>query len=411
MTHRYVVLGLGSTRSLWMSHVAAWSTAGALPVEFSKCVSAAELCQRLKGLRPYSAVMVESLDETVLTVARDAHVPVLLLTDRPTSDARVAATLSPSAGPGDLLGVLAANAAIVADSAAAQLTPFDDITPASGELLTVCGPGGTGASTLAIALAQQLAKDVLNAGLVALVDMARNGEQGMLHDATDVVPGVEELMDLHRNRRPTVDQVQGLTFTIPNRGYDLLLGVRRPAAWIAIPPGAPQAALDSLQRAYRVTVADVTADFEGEAQTGSRDVEDRNAISRACALQAEMVFIVGTPTMKGVHSTARVVAELLELGVGQDRLQVVINRTPKRFIGQHEVKAALAGLITAELPQAIFVKDHNVEAALRDGAALPAALGDALVACRRRIGPPIVDLDRPQPVAPGTLVTFEEAAG
>src|SRR5205085_729703 len=74
--------------------------------------------------------------------------------------------------------------------------------PWRGRLIAVTGPGGTGASVAAIALAQGLGSDVRYGGLVLLADLALNADQAMLHDARDVVPGVQELVEAHRNGEP-----------------------------------------------------------------------------------------------------------------------------------------------------------------------------------------------------------------
>ena len=61
----------------------------------------------------------------------------------------------------------------------------------------------------------------------------------------------------------------------------------RPAARAAAPPGLDraaaavvEAAVASLPAPYATVVADADADVEGEAETGSIDVEDRNRCAR-----------------------------------------------------------------------------------------------------------------------------------
>ena len=54
----------------------------------------------------------------------------------------------------------------------------------------------------------------------------------------------------------------------PTGGYHLLLGLRRHRDWTAVRPHAFAAGLDGLRRAFRVVVADVDADLEGERTTG-----------------------------------------------------------------------------------------------------------------------------------------------
>ncbi len=72
-------------------------------------------------------------------------------------------------------------------------------------------------------------------------------------------------------------------FAVDGRGYDLMLGLRRHRDWPVLRPRSVQAAVDSLLRAYRLVVADVDADLEGDDEVGSVDVEERNVLARTTA--------------------------------------------------------------------------------------------------------------------------------
>ena len=161
--------------------------------------------------------------------------------------------------------------------------PATEATPTGfrGRLVAVTGAPGTGRSTIAAALAQGLASDPRHTDLVCLADLALHADQAMLHGSPDVVPGlhragrgppIRRAVDRRRPRRS-----RG---TSPTRGYHLLLGLRRHRDWTAVRPRAFAAALDGLRRGFRIVVADVDADVEGEQATGSVDVEERNAIAR-----------------------------------------------------------------------------------------------------------------------------------
>src|SRR4029077_19561840 len=128
-------------------------------------------------------------------------------------------------------------------------------------------------------------------------------------------PGVQELVEAHRAGRPAPEEVRALTFAVDERGYHLMLGLRRSRHWAGIRPRSFAASFDSLRRAYHVVVCDIDADFEGEAEGGSIDVEERNTMARHPALRADAVIAVGSPTMKGLHSLVRVLHDLLTVGV------------------------------------------------------------------------------------------------
>ena len=161
------------------------------------------------------------------------------------------------------------------------------------------GSGGVGRSTLAMALAAGLAADPRDAGLVVLADLALHAQQALLHDAGDVVPGVVELAEAYRGTALDAAEVRSVCFSVPGRGYDLLLGLRRHRDWTALRPRALAVALDGLRRAYRVVVSDVDPDVEGEAECGSLDVEDRNLLARTVLRDAEIVLVVGLPGLAG----------------------------------------------------------------------------------------------------------------
>ena len=179
-----------------------------------------------------------------------------------------------------------------------------------GRLVAVTGGGGVGTSTVAMAAAQGLAADLRDGGLVLLADLARRGDLALLHDSGDIVPGVQELVEAHRTKagpsRPAQPHV-----LVPRPRLPLLLGLRQPRDWSALPPRAFDAAIEGLTRTFQLTVADVDADLEGEDEGGSVDVEERNMMARTSLLGADAVVVVGTASVGGLHRLHAVVHEVL----------------------------------------------------------------------------------------------------
>ncbi|HEY2813253.1 MAG TPA: hypothetical protein VGJ03_07315, partial [Acidimicrobiales bacterium] len=347
---RFVALGLAHARSNWFGDVARWSNSAALPLEFVKCVTVEEVRTRFRTGRPFSALLIDSrvsgLDRDLVDEAT-SHACAVIVVD----DARVrrdwpalgaTAVLSDDFGPDELLDALESFAVRIGIAE----TPMADPTARAaaawrGHLVAVTGPGGTGASSAAMAIAQGLAADVRLGGLVALADLALDADQAMLHDAGDVVPGVQELVEAHRNGQPTSTEIRALTFAVGDRGYDLLLGLRRHRDWVTIRPRAFDAALDSLLRSYKAVVADITSDFEGERHCGSIDVEERNVMARTTAAAADVVVVVGSPGPRGVHRMVRLVAALVDVGIDGERILPVVNRAPRSPRSRAEITAAL----------------------------------------------------------------------
>jgi hypothetical protein len=418
---RFVVLGLAQARSEWFGAVAQWANSAALPVAFVKCVSGEEVRASLASGRTFSALLcdagVPSVDRDLLAASRAAGCPVLVVADprveRDWLSLGAAHLLRPGFDREELLGALAEHAVAVrrGREGPAPAIDRDAAQPTAwlGQVIAVCGPGGTGASTAAIALAQARAE--VAPGAVLLADLRRHAEQAMLHDARDVVPGVQELVEAHRAGRPSPEEVHALTFAVGERGYHLLLGLRRGRHWAGIRPRSFDAAFASLRGAYQTVVCDIDADFEGEPDGGSIDVEERNTMARVAALQADAVVAVGAPTMKGLHALVRVVHDLLTLGVPGRRVIPALNRAPRSLRHRSALAATLADVVGTgvRLSPPVFLPERHVDDALRDGVRLPTGVGgpllDAVGAVARAAGP--VDAANatgpPERIVPGSL--------
>ncbi len=166
-------------------------------------------------------------------------------------------------------------------------------------------------------------------------------------------------------------------------------------------------------------MADVDDDLEGESETGSADVEDRNLMARTIVGQADLVLAVGLPGLTGIHHLVRTCGRLLVAGLEPERLVPVINRSPRNSRARSTITATFADLVGSErlAHNPIHVGDRRgVDEALHDGVPLPAALAESIarptqailasVGARR----PVAQAD-PAPVQPGSLGhwTAEEA--
>lgn len=424
---RYVVLGLAHARSAWSQELARWSTAAVVPVEFLKCLSPEEVHSRLDSGRPFSALVVDGgvpgTDRDLFEHAAGRGVAVVVVDDgaarRDWAALGVAAALPSDFDRGLLLGVLDAHAVPVG-RAETLVDPHPPL-PATGwrgRLLAVIGVGGAGTSTVAMALAQGMGADVRHAGLVLLADLALDADQALLHDAGDVVPGLSELADAYRHGRLAPADVRAMAYAVPDRGYDLLLGLRRHRDWAAVRPRAFDQALDGLRQAYKAVVADVTGDVEGEAQCGSMDVEERNQMARSVTARADLVLVVSGSGVRGTHRLVRLLGALTEHGVAAERLVPVVNRAPRNPRSRAEIVAAVAALArtrnraSTPLNPVVFVPERRrLEEALRDGTRVPAPLPallagavDAVLDARGPVAsPPAGAGDEPVLVAPGSL--------
>lgn len=425
---RYVLLGLAPARTGWFDAVAQWTTSASIAAEFVKCMSAEEVRARLASGRRHSALLVDasspSLDRDLVDTCAAHATPVVIVRSGrgpalAPADIGVTAQLPPRFGPDELLEVLDTHCRPV--SQGALLPPaFDEYEPSTfwqAPLFAVCGPGGTGASIVAMALASGLCRDPRHGGRVLLADLARRADQAMLHDSPDLGPGFQELVDAHRLSRPSPEEVVRMTFTVPRRGYSLLLGLRQPEGWAALRPRSVDAALAGIRRAFQVVVADVTGDFEGEVDGGSVEVEERNHVARSAGSQATAVLAVGSPGLKGVHSLAVLIRQMVSAGVAAERIIPVINRSPRHPRARAESSRALAALLDAAgvgtaLASPVHLPERKVEDALREGIPLPGALVEPVTRAARAVADRLADTAPPDTgparVVPGSLGTWAE---
>lgn len=359
---RYLVVGLARARSPWFARVAQWAGGSQLPLEFGKCVSAHEVRSRLAGDRVVSAVLADAgaagVDRDLIDQARRNGSAVIIVEERaeaggiprPWTEMGATATLPADFRQLDLVELLASHAqpVTVAVSRTPCPNPADtDVADEStwrGRLIAVTGGPGLGSSTIAMALAQGFAQLPGNEGSVALADLAHVGDLAMYHHVGDVLPGIQELVEAHAGRRPGRAEIHQTLFEIESRGYALLLGLRRSRDWTAISPRARDAAIDSLRSTFRIVVADIDPEFDGESETGSADIEMRNGPSRAAALAADMVVVCGDPTLRGLRTVMSVERDLIDLGVPEGRIIVAINRAPRSPRARSELAGALAEL-------------------------------------------------------------------
>jgi MinD-like ATPase involved in chromosome partitioning or flagellar assembly len=441
---RYVVLGLAPARAGWFAEVARWATSSALPIDFVKLLGVEEVRARLRSGRPFSALVVDGsspgLDRDLVELAAVHRCAVVVvdgpdrldgpggsITTRPWRELGVAAVLPPTFGRGQLLDALRGVARPIVRRDEPPVPPAADEGRGGGpgwrgRLVAVTGSGGVGRSTAAMALATGLAADPRDRRLVVLADLALHAQQAVLHDAGDIVPGALELVEGHRGARLTADRIRALCFAVPERGYDLLLGIRRHRDWTALRPRALAAALDGLRRTYRVVAADVDPDVEGEAECGSLDVEERNVLARRVLGEADVAVVVGRPGLTGMHAQLRVVRDLLDFGVDPARIAPVVNRAPRNPRARAELSTALARLLAEATPGGalgctpVFVPERRrLDEVLRDGEPPPtqivAPLTGAVRALLDRLPaafPAPAAAGEPVAVVPGTLASWSD---
>jgi hypothetical protein len=188
-------------------------------------------------------------------------------------------------------------------------------------------PGGRGAAT-AIALARSLARR--SPGPVVLADLTLDGLHRGLHGIEQGAPGLPELVASCRFAPPAPATLQDSIHRVVG-GYDLLPGLRHHHDWVTV--GSRSAAmLVAFLRSERATVvAHVDRDLEGEADTGSFDVEDRNVLARTAVRAADLVVVAGGRDRTGRQALLTTREALGRFGIPEARTLGVAVRWPVPF--------------------------------------------------------------------------------
>lgn len=435
MKDRFVILGVAPVRREWFGQVSRWANEAALPIEFIKCISVGEVTSRLESGRPFSAVIIDAsangVDRDLFDLANSVGAsPIVVdhgLVDRDWAELGTKAVLSENFGRGDLSSALEEHALPIGRGDQVAAPSQTSETEASlGHVVAVTGSGGMGTSTIAMALTQGLAEKAERAP-IGLADMALRSSQAMLHDTRDVVPGLLEFVESHRLGIPDEAEAISSIHAFPERGYDLLLGLRHERDWASIPARALSASWSTLMSRYQTTVCDITADFAGIDETGSADIEDRNRLARMAARQADLTLIVGQPGAWGIHHLLRTILSITEIGIDPSRLVPVINHSPRNPRARAEITGAVAELLSARLSGAeevrppIFIPHRKtLDASLNTGEALPSQIAGPLASTvdslleladplmNLKVPHDLAGLDEPVAIVPGSLGSWSE---
>ena len=348
----------------------------------------------LTGSRPWWVVLIDGsnpgADRDLIALAEQSGArPLVVDVSQGSIDWRALgarATLSTDFSQDDL------TAAVALDSLPATEPRRDH------PLVCVTGPGGTGASTVSIAISQGLSA---SGGSVLLADLCRNAELHVLHHLDSERPWIGDLVEAHRTSAPEPARLRELP-TLVARGYHVLPGLRRSVGWSSLRPRALEATLQGLRNAYDFVVSDVDADLEGQAEGGSFDVEERNALARTAVANSGVVVVVGGPGAKGAHSLLRVLGELWSHGVEPDHTIAVVNRGDQ--VSLDRLGAALDRLGAGQTRK-LFLPSLELEPALLTGEALPSAFVEPVTQAVLTTagGPGAQPPSVPEKIVPGSL--------
>ncbi len=107
----------------------------------------------------------------------------------------------------------------------------------------------------------------------------------------------------------------------------VLVGLSRPQLWTELRPATWEALLELFRTAFPLTVVDVAFCLEEDEELSYDQVRHRrNAVTRLALQQADLVVAVTKLDPDGLRELIQAYHDLRELGVGLDRLRVVVNQ-------------------------------------------------------------------------------------
>jgi hypothetical protein len=197
-----------------------------------------------------------------------------------------------------------------------------------GALVGVLAAEGGNGPGAAVALAGSL---VLAPGDpdVVLADLTLDAPHRALHGLSVDRVGVLELVRAARFGPPPPAAVSGALHP-STHGYRVLPGLVRHHDWIAVGEGAATRALAALRGEADVVVAHVDRDLEGETDTGSYDIEDRNVLARTVVGSADLVVVAAGTDRSARLALVAMLSTLAGRRVARERTLVVTPRSPSR---------------------------------------------------------------------------------
>lgn len=408
------VLALARPRSPWLADLTSWSGTGSLEIDLVRCISCDEVRARLAGPQRVSAVLLDAeavgIDRDLLADAREAGTASIVITvgtvRRDWIELGADLVLDQSFSRDDLLCSLRSLSSPISTRADLPVIPAPSIAPSATRcpLIAVTGSGGSGTSTVALAIAQHLDG-------VALVDAALDASLALLIGHLDPLPALQEFIEAHRTGSPGLDEARRLLHRCERHDLDLLPGLRHHRDWTALQPRAIASALDTLRNAYRFVVADVDHDLEGEAETGSFDIGDRNALARVITAGADLIIVTGRPDLIGMSRQVEIISRLIHRGIAPQRIIPITLRPIRWALTVADIRRTVGTLLKDLhpgmdlVPPTVVELPRDLELLLLDAAPLPAALVDPLGAVIPAQFAPATasSAELPVLVRPGTL--------
>lgn len=193
--------------------------------------------------------------------------------------------------------------------------------PGRGALVAVVGAAGSRAVDASETIARSFA-GVPQAAPVVLADLTLDAPHRARHRLSRRSPGLPELVAASRFGPLTDADVAAALHPVAG-GHRVLPGLHTHADWVSVGPQAAETVLTAVRARATTVVAHVDPDLEGEAETGSFDIEDRNALARTSVAAADLVLVVPARGQTARTGADAVLAALSRFGTAPERIAVI----------------------------------------------------------------------------------------
>lgn len=189
-----------------------------------------------------------------------------------------------------------------------------------GVAIGVLGVGGSGTSTISMALAQSFAGD----NRVNLVDLIVEGSQRMYHDIDVVQPGMAEAIAGSRLINVGDEYFERFKVPILERGYLLMLSVSHQSQLEAFRRSDLAGAIRTIKRTSDITIFDLDADFT-ESSIRDRSSTTSSSPTEEALAELDGVLVIVNEDYRSLHRGVNIGRRLIIEGFTTSQIAIVNN--------------------------------------------------------------------------------------
>ena len=256
--------------------------------------------------------------------------------------------------------------AVLSHGIKAEELPIAHLAPVQS--IAIWGPSGSGKTTMAVNIADELARQRRRVLLVDADMVVPSGAilLGLGNDAT----GIASICRLAREAKLDTDQLLRVALRIdaPGGGFHFIPGISSTLRWAEVTPSAIEVLLRVASLAFDVVIFDLSSSIEPALRTEASALT-RHELTRYLLTNSERALLVCAADPIGIHRFVRQFLEVQKLRASLPFV-VAVNRLREASIGRNPSKQ-----IEQVFEQLLKVRPHcflpddsdRVDEALRQG--------------------------------------------